>query len=560
VTEPAHARLLFVDDEPRILDGLRRSLRGMRGEWDMRFATSGFSALEMIAEQPCDVLISDMRMPGMGGAELLTRVREQHPGVARVVLSGHTEPDAAVRAAFVAHRFLNKPCEVTHLTQVVRQLTAGLARDNAAELRAVAGALRTLPSPPRLMQDLTAVLGDPGATLGRFIEHAHRDVALTAKVLQLANSAFYGARPRVVSVDYALATLGLPMIRALLAAEGGLWSWPEAGQELHDALLAGWEHSVAIGLLAPEMASPALAPFVEVAASLRDVGMLAAAAADPHTVCDDLRRARREGRPVEQVTTERAGFAWSEVGAELLNLWGLPQQIVTAVATQDQPARTSGAGLGVHGVLRAAHLLLRAGGASADGEPEGRDELESLLQHPQLRGRATDWRQAAERASRLARQQCRPELSATAGAAPAFRPERSADPLGITRTAPEVLVVDDDESIRQLLVDILEMEGFSTRSAGNGQDGLTEIGLARPDCVVLDVMMPGISGLQVLERIRALPGQPLPVIMLTAATDSLTSASAWTAGADFFLVKPFEPDELLNLLSTMFLQEDVAGL
>jgi YesN/AraC family two-component response regulator len=74
---------LFVDDEPRILDGLRRMLRGMRGEWDMHFAARGAAALDLLGQRPFEVLITDMRMPGMTGGELLVKVKQLHPDVVR---------------------------------------------------------------------------------------------------------------------------------------------------------------------------------------------------------------------------------------------------------------------------------------------------------------------------------------------------------------------------------------------------------------------------------------------------------------------------------------------
>ena len=79
--------VVFVDDDQRILDGLRRSLRTRRQEWDLHFCTSGRQALQQLADAPCDVVVSDMRMPGMDGAELLSHVSRVAPGALRVLLS-----------------------------------------------------------------------------------------------------------------------------------------------------------------------------------------------------------------------------------------------------------------------------------------------------------------------------------------------------------------------------------------------------------------------------------------------------------------------------------------
>jgi CheY-like chemotaxis protein len=73
-------RILFVDDESRILEGLQRMLRPQRQHWEMAFASSGEAALKLLEERPFDVIVSDMRMPVMDGAALLTHVRDRFPG------------------------------------------------------------------------------------------------------------------------------------------------------------------------------------------------------------------------------------------------------------------------------------------------------------------------------------------------------------------------------------------------------------------------------------------------------------------------------------------------
>jgi len=108
-------RIIFVDDEPRVLDGIRRFLYPMRREWDMSFACSGPQALEIMAHDPFDVIVTDVRMPGMDGTELLARVRDLHPGVVRIVLSGHSDRDLTLKAAVSAHKYLSKPCDAQSL-------------------------------------------------------------------------------------------------------------------------------------------------------------------------------------------------------------------------------------------------------------------------------------------------------------------------------------------------------------------------------------------------------------------------------------------------------------
>lgn len=103
-------RILFVDDEPRLLSGLRRMLHAMRGQWRMEFAGSGVEALTRLVEQPFDIVVTDMRMPIMDGSELLRLIRERFPSIIRMVLSGQCDREAVLKTVGPAHQFLTKPC------------------------------------------------------------------------------------------------------------------------------------------------------------------------------------------------------------------------------------------------------------------------------------------------------------------------------------------------------------------------------------------------------------------------------------------------------------------
>ncbi|MDR7275320.1 response regulator transcription factor [Catenuloplanes atrovinosus] len=111
-----------------------------------------------------------------------------------------------------------------------------------------------------------------------------------------------------------------------------------------------------------------------------------------------------------------------------------------------------------------------------------------------------------------------------------------------------ILVVDDDPAIRQLLTDVLEMDGHVVAVAVDGNDGLRAYDVLQPDFVILDVMMPGLDGYGVLRSIRGHEGDPVPVLMLTAAADSDSAARGWADGVDYYLAKPFTADTLLDLV------------
>jgi DNA-binding response OmpR family regulator len=109
-----------------------------------------------------------------------------------------------------------------------------------------------------------------------------------------------------------------------------------------------------------------------------------------------------------------------------------------------------------------------------------------------------------------------------------------------------ILVVDDEEPVRMLLRDTLELDAYEVTDAEDGMQALEAFAERRPDGVILDIMMPGMSGIDVLRDIRARPdGTNVPVILLTAAGDDQTTWDGWSAGATCYLTKPFDPDNLL---------------
>src|SRR5690348_6552763 len=190
-------RILFVDDEPKILEGLQRMLRPQRNEWEMAFAPGGEAALAMLAAENFDVIVSDMRMPGVDGAALLETVRANYPGMLRVILSGYTELEASYRAVPVAHQFLLKPCDPDALRIAIERATSLMQALNSRMLTGLVGSLQDLPSVPRAFAELRNALADPETSLDRVVKIVEQDVAISAKVLQLVNSAFFGVTREV---------------------------------------------------------------------------------------------------------------------------------------------------------------------------------------------------------------------------------------------------------------------------------------------------------------------------------------------------------------------------
>jgi len=371
--------ILFVDDEPRILAGLQRMLHGQRHEWDMVFVPGGEEALAELRSAPFDVIVSDMRMPGMDGATLLGRVREQFPNIVRIVLSGHTELEAALRTVPVAHQFLAKPCEADVLREVVER-ALNLHRLLKSEvLHRTIGHMGTLPSLPLAYAALTKALVDPDVALQTIAGIVEHDVAMCAKVLQLVNSGFFGLPRRVASVQTAVSYLGINMLKNLMLSVEVFHAFESRGDLAGFSLEVLQRHALLTGNIASRLlAEKRLAEDAFMAGILHDVGKLVLATRLREHFARVLAATRENGRPLHVVERELGSSTHAEIGAYLLGLWGLPYPIVEAVAYHHGPAPEGQSGFDIAAAVRIADQLAHECTAPHDGEPEETIDAEYL--------------------------------------------------------------------------------------------------------------------------------------------------------------------------------------
>ena len=126
-------RVLFVDDEPQVLEGIQRTLRK---QVDLQTATSGEDGLRLLSEAgPFALVVSDMRMPAMNGAQFLAKAREQAPDTVRMILSGQADFQATIAAVNEGHiyRFLSKPCPPDQLLAAVADGVAEIEAETAPD-------------------------------------------------------------------------------------------------------------------------------------------------------------------------------------------------------------------------------------------------------------------------------------------------------------------------------------------------------------------------------------------------------------------------------------------
>lgn len=331
-------RILFVDDEVAVLDGLRDRLRKHRREWDMVFALGGQQALTECGRGAFDVVVSDMRMPGMDGAALLRRIKDAYPKTVRIVLSGHAEREAVMRALPVAHQYISKPCDSETLRSVLLRACAlqTLMSDDA--LQRIIGRVEKLPSVSTVYVDLTEVLARSTPSLDDVVAVVERDPAMCLKLLQVVNSAFFGLPRRVAAMRDAIGYLGIDLVKSLVLAAQIF-----AAAESASGLDASWlsriqQHSMLVARVARKIAQSG-ADDAFMAGMLHDVGQIVLALADSSRVGVHEAAARERRVATYVIERERLCVTHAEVGAYILGTWGVPFGIVEAVAGHHEPRR-----------------------------------------------------------------------------------------------------------------------------------------------------------------------------------------------------------------------------
>jgi putative nucleotidyltransferase with HDIG domain len=334
-------RLLFVDDDLNILDGLRRVLRNQRDQWDMHFAGSGAEALQILEGRPIDIIIADISMPAMNGIELLEHVMDSYPGTIRMILSGRSELDLTAKAVAVTHQYLSKPCDPEILKSVIEQTEGSTTLLQNEQLKCLVAKLGALPSLPLLFREVSKELQSPEASISKAGEIISRDPSMAAKILQLANSAYFGRRRNLSKVTEAVSYLGIDRVAQLLLAISAFAEFRPA--ETSSFSIDGlWTHSNSTAMRAKEIAEKQHAPCQTkedafTAGLLHDIGKLVLASRLPVEYSKTVQRAESNRMPLWLAEREDFSASHAEVGGYLLGIWGLPNEIVDAAAFHHNP-------------------------------------------------------------------------------------------------------------------------------------------------------------------------------------------------------------------------------
>lgn len=387
-------RVLFVDDDQNVLDEIERTLIDTNSDYEIAFTSSGREALRKLEENAFDIVVADMHMPEIGGAELLTEVTRLYPQTVRILLSDNAGLDLVLRSSTTAHQFLTKPCDAATLRRTLDRALRIREMLASPGLRTVVSRMTSLPTLPAMYTKLVESLDDPEISSRELGDIIAQDVGMTAKILQIANSAFFGLYRYVANPSEAAVYLGVDTIRALTLSTTVFSAFQKAG--LNPSFIGQLQqHSMATGIVASAIAKAENLPKKGCDASLvggllHDAGKLVLAANCPKEYADVLALMQKENITAHTAEGRIFGATHAEIGSYLLWLWGLPDEVCRAVAFHHQPRESSATAFTAAAAIHVADALEHER-AALDPIFQMNIDLD-LLKTLGLAGRVAEWR------------------------------------------------------------------------------------------------------------------------------------------------------------------------
>ncbi len=396
-------RVMFVDDEPQILKGIIRMLDGEGCEWDIETAVGGAEALAILADLHVDVMVSEMKMQGMDGAQLFDEVSKIYPSTVRIVLSAESDKKAVFRAVSPMHQYLSKPCEADQLRETIARSCSLRDILKSTESHEIIGRISSLPSLPDIYQKVVAEIESENGSIANVGQLVARDPAMTAKLMQLANSTIFGLRTKVSSPGQAAAMIGMDALQSLILSVAVFQTFSKANVK-GCGIESLSNHCFRVGSLCKHIAELERLDKETVgeaytAGLLHDVGKLVLATNAPNELSAAIEKSKTEKISLVEAEQQLFGLSHDGIGGYLLSIWGLPQSIVEGIAFHHSPDRCMGESLTVPGIVYIANYISR----NRENEQQARFEkflsdlglshrLEKWLDFPDEEESATDSR------------------------------------------------------------------------------------------------------------------------------------------------------------------------
>ena len=386
-------RLLFVDTSPQNMAVYQTLFAGDKEHWECHYADSIKVAFDKLSCADFDMVVTDIKMPVLNGIPLLETIAQMYPNIIRIVLIPALSADYSKHLVKYAHRIIVRPKTPDQLETLVARvfrLYKMIMRPQA--IKFIDG-LETIPSLPKIYGDLVAELESPSPSVKKAGILISQDLGMSASILKMVNSAYFGLSKRITSPEFAVSLLGLDIVQGLVLTAHLFTAFSNAETKLLN-LESIVEHSLIVGFLAKEMARheklpPAVADSVYVAGILHDVGRLVFASHSPKLYRNVIDIAARENRQLYQVEQELFGATHAEIGAYLLGQWGLPELVIELIAYHHSSEIPENLVMEL-GALRAADVYSKD--ILPASEPDSSDTLDKIFaSSPLLAKKKDEW-------------------------------------------------------------------------------------------------------------------------------------------------------------------------
>jgi len=336
-------RILFVGEDLALWEQLQNPFPDAESTWDVAFAKTGLQALASLSQSPCDAVVADMQIPGINGAQLLDEVMQRSPGTLRFIRAGLGDQQAAMKCVGTAHQYLVKPSDAHTIRCALERAFSLESWLPNVTVQKLITQMKKLPSPPNLYFKIVAELQSPDSSIDTIGSLVKQDPMLSAKLLQVVNSAVFGLQLQVGNATEAVLYLGMETTKALVLL-AHTFSYFDKVRAADFSVEKLWKHSVSTGKFAEQFArdegrDTEMVGEAFTAGMLHDIGKLLLAANLPEVFKEALGKARQDQIPLCEAESVVFGTTHGELGACLLGIWGLPMPIVEAVALHHYPIR-----------------------------------------------------------------------------------------------------------------------------------------------------------------------------------------------------------------------------
>lgn len=328
-----------------IADDLRFGLSKPDSGWELKFVATGGDALAALQDNKYDLLLTDLSLPDMEASDLLSQARELRPGVVRFVLTAEDNRERVLRAVAQSHQFIAKPVKIDALRMQISNSLALRTVLTDDRLHSRISQIRSLPTLPSIYNQLVSEMQSETASMQKVANLIKQDVSITAKLLQMTNSAFFGLSSRIENPLQAANMLGMDTVKSLVLTAGVFSQFEDPGLPGF-SIESIYNHSLAVGTSARHYANAfglgrKQSEDALMAGMLHDIGKLVMMMNFRDELSQSIQIAEQQKIPMHAAEKQVLGVSHCEIGAHLLSLWGLSDLILEAVTLHDTPAKST---------------------------------------------------------------------------------------------------------------------------------------------------------------------------------------------------------------------------